>query len=143
MAKIHKVVDIHAPVEKVFNFMIHPENLPEIWPSMVEVSHVQSQPDGRHSFDWVYKMAGIKFTGHGESNDLKTNQHVTTVNQSGIPSRFEWEYKKANGGTELVLDVEYTVPLPVVNKLAETIVVKLNEHEAEVMLANLKSRMEE
>jgi len=34
------------------------------------------------------------------------------------------------------------VPIPVLGKLAEAIIVKMNEHEGEVILANLKSRME-
>jgi hypothetical protein len=38
--------------------------------------------------------------------------------------------------------VEYTVPLPLLGKLAEAFIVKQNEHEADVMLANLKARME-
>ena len=32
--------------------------------SLVEVSRVEAKPDGAHSFDWTYKMAGLKFHGH-------------------------------------------------------------------------------
>ena len=38
----------------------------------------------------------------------------------------------------LDLQVEYEVPMPVLGKLAEKVVHKINENEHEVMLANLK-----
>ena len=38
----------------------------------------------------------------------------------------------------LDLGIEYAVPTPVLAKLAEKVVVRLDENEAEVMLANLK-----
>jgi hypothetical protein len=39
-------------------------------------------------------------------------------------------------------EVEYTIPISVLGKLAEMIVVKMNEHEGDTIMANLKSRME-
>jgi hypothetical protein len=39
-------------------------------------------------------------------------------------------------------EVEYTVPIPLLGKLVEAFIVKQNEHEAELFLANLKARME-
>jgi uncharacterized protein YndB with AHSA1/START domain len=47
MAKVEKSVTIKANVEKVFDFMADPRNLPEVWPSMVEVRDVQPSPTGR------------------------------------------------------------------------------------------------
>ena len=40
------------------------------------------------------------------------------------------------------MKVEYVFPVPLLGRLAEVFIVKQNEHEAEVMLANLKARME-
>jgi hypothetical protein len=34
------------------------------------------------------------------------------------------------------------VPIPLIGKLAEAFIVKLNENEAETLLSNLKARME-
>ena len=42
----------------------------------------------------------------------------------------------------LTTEIEYSVPVPVLGRLAEALVVKMNEREAELVLANLKSRME-
>jgi hypothetical protein len=46
-----------------------------------------------------------------------------------------------SGSTKATLVAGYTVPLPLLGRIAEAIVVKVNEHEAEALLANLKARM--
>lgn len=53
-----------------------------------------------------------------------------------------WTYEPDGAGTKMKADVTYTVPVPVVGKLVEAFVLKSNEHEAEVTLANLKARFE-
>jgi uncharacterized membrane protein len=142
MAKITRSITINAPVEKVYAFMSEPTNLPEIWPSMVEVKDVQPSPAGGYNFSWVYKMAGMRFEGASETTESITNQRVVTKSTKGIGSTFVWMYEPEDGGTKLTLEVEYIVPIPLLGKLAEAFIVKQNEHEADVMLANLKARME-
>jgi len=51
-------------------------------------------------------------------------------------------FQPETGGTKVTLEVEYTVSIPVLGKLAEAIIVKMNDHEGELILANLKARME-
>ena len=43
---------------------------------------------------------------------------------------------------DLSLDVAYTIPTPVIGKLAEAIIAKINERDLEAMLENLKDVME-
>jgi uncharacterized membrane protein len=142
MAKMTKSVTINAPAEKVFAFMGDPTNLPEIWTSMIEVKDVQPSPAGGFNFGWVFKMAGMRFEGASETTESITNQRVVTKSTKGIESAFVWTYEPEDGGTTLTMDVEYTVPIPLLGKLAEAFIVKQNEREAEAMLANLKARME-
>ncbi|GMV15913.1 MAG: hypothetical protein AMXMBFR56_41370 [Polyangiaceae bacterium] len=142
MAKIRKSISIRAPLNQVYDFMTQPENLLEIWPSMVEVSHVVRSADGSHSFDWVYKMGGIHFKGHAATSEVIQNQRVVVKNDKGIPSTFFWAYSGENGNTKLILDVDYTLPSRLLDKLAEPFLTKINEREAETLLENLKNRME-
>ena len=44
--------------------------------------------------------------------------------------------------TKATFVAEYTVPVPLLGKLAESLIVKQNEREAEMLLANVKARME-
>jgi uncharacterized membrane protein len=142
MAKVEKSVTIKANVEKVFDFMADPRNLPEVWPSMVEVRDVQPSPTGGYNFGWTYKMAGMRFEGASETTEYIANQHNVTESKKGIQSKFTWSYKPEAGGTMVTVQVEYTVPVPLLGRLAEAFIIKQNEHEADVMLANLKARME-
>jgi uncharacterized membrane protein len=143
MAMLKKTISINAPVEKVYAYMADPTNLPEIWPSMVEVKDVKKTPDGAVStYNWVYKMAGMRFEGASETTEAVANQRVVVKNATGIPSTFVWTYQPEDGGTKCTMQVEYTIPVPLLGRLAEAFIVKQNEHEGDVMLANLKARME-
>jgi uncharacterized protein YndB with AHSA1/START domain len=142
MAKLEKTVTIKAPVEKVFSYMTDPRHYPEIWPSMVEVKDVTPSPKGGNDFNWVYKMGGMRFEGTSVEIEHIANQRIVAENTKGIPSKFTWTYKPEAGGTMMTVEVEYTVPIPLLGKLAESVIVKLNENEMNVLLANLKARME-
>ena len=141
MATYKVSIKINAPVEKVFEYCI-PENLPEIWPSMVEVKNIKELPNGGHSFDWVYKMAGMRLNGSSEDIEIVPNERSVSRTSGGIESTVTWEYQPVDDGTKFTATTEYKVPIPLLGKLAESIIIKLNENEAEVILANLKAMME-
>ena len=143
MAKITKHVEINAPVEKVFEYMSHPENLVEIWPSMVDVENVAELPDGGLTYDWTYKMAGLKFRGTSVTTETIENERTVVTNKKGIPSTFDWQYHPRNGGMALDLEIEYKVPTPVLGNVAEKAIIKMNDNEANMLLANLKAVMED
>ena len=141
MVKIMKTTTIEAPPEKVFGYL-EPMHLPEIWPSMVEVKDVEKLPDGGWRYRWVYKMAGIHFKGESETVEIVPNERRVDKTKGGIESTFIWTFKPEDGHTRVELEVDYTVPVPVLGKLAEPFVAKMNEREAETVLANLKDRLE-
>ena len=142
MAKIEKAITINAPVEKVFGYVDEPTNLPEIWPSIVEVKDVQRLPNGGTSFRFVYKMAGVRLEVTSEDIEHIPNQRVVSKTKGGIESTFTWTFQPEAGGIKVTAESEYSVPIPLLGKLAEAFIVKLNENEAELVLANLKARME-
>jgi len=142
MTKTVKTINIKAPVEKVFDYISEPTNLPEIWPSLVEVKDVQKLPSGGTRNRWVYKMAGILLEGTSEETEYVPNQRIVSKTKGGAESTQTWMFQPEAGGTKVTLEVEYTVPIPVLGKLAEAIIVKMNDHEGELILANLKARME-
>ena len=143
MHKIQRTIEIKAPVQRVYDFLTQPANLPSIWPNMVSVTNVVSQGGGAHSFDWVYKMAGVHFNGHASTEEVQPAKLVRVKNQGGIPSTFRWSYQGLNGGnTRLTVEVEYNIPGAVVGKIAEALVTKINERDMDTLLANLKDLME-
>ena len=142
MKQIKKNVRINAPVARVYEYLTQPTNFLEIWPSMIEVTNVTRSADGSHSFDWVYKMAGMRFNGHSETASVSKNRSVETHTTKGIKNTFRWVFDSKDDTTEIHLQVEYELPIPLLGKLAESFLVKVNERECETLLHNLKERME-
>lgn len=142
MVKTTKSIKVNAPADKIFTYIQIPENLLEIWPSMIEVKDIESLPNGGHKYGWVYKMAGMHFEGISEDTEIVVNQRAVSVSKGGIDSEITWEFQQENGDTNVSLTAEYTVPIPLLGKLAEAAIVKINENEGDAILANLKTRME-
>ncbi len=141
MAKLTKSITIDAPVEKVFGYVSQSTNLPEIWPSLIEIKDVKHLPDGRTTDSWTYKMAGMRLKGT-TTTEYVENKTIISKTEGGVKSTQIWAFEPADGGTKATLEVEYTVPIPVIGKLAEVIVVKMNDHEGDIVMSNCKSRME-
>ena len=142
MAKTTRDILINAPVEKVFEYASNPMNQPEYWPSMLEVKDVEEQPGGGRKYNWVYKMAGIRLEGSSETTEFVENERIVEKSSGGIESTFVYAYKPEGEGTRVTIEVEYVVPVPVLGKLAEAFILKVNEREADTVMGNLKDRLE-
>ncbi len=142
MNKVSKTVSINAPVEKVFAYMEDPAHLPDIWPSILEISNIKEEADSKKTYDWVYKMGGMKFNGKSETVEFIPNKRIVVNNPKGIKSKFTWDYEQEGSGTRLNFQAEYVIPVPLLGKLAESAVTKHGDQEADELLANLKAIME-
>jgi len=143
MKRIQRTITIKAPAQRVFEFLAQPTNLLSIWPSMIEVSNIQALPTGGSEYDWVYKMAGVHLKGHTKTTEYKDGKLLVTKSEGGVVSTFNWKFEGLNGGeTRFTSEIEYTIPVPVIGKVAEALVAKLNEREADTFHANLKDVME-
>ena len=142
MRLTHKEIRISAPVERVFEFITTPQNLPSVWPSMLDVTNILRAADGTNSFDWTYKMAGMPFKGHSRTIELEPNARIVIHNERGIQSTFRWMFERKGVDTLLSVDVEYKIPAPLLGKLAEVLVAKINEHELDTLFANIKAMLE-
>jgi uncharacterized protein YndB with AHSA1/START domain len=140
MATIKSSITINAPVEKVFEYS-KPEYLPEIWPSLVEVKNIKELPNGGYGWDWVYKMAGMKFNGSSKHIEYVENER-TVAKSTGIESTITWTFEPVGGGTMMTALTEYKIPVPLLGKMAEAFIVKMNENESDTILANMKARLE-
>jgi uncharacterized protein YndB with AHSA1/START domain len=142
MEKITRSTTVHAKVEDVFEYLEDKTHFPEFWPSMMEVSDVHDLPSGGKGYHWAYKMAGLRIEGDSEETEVIPNKKLVARNETGIESTVTWLMEGHGEDTDLTFEVEYEVPVPVLGRLAEKVVVKLNEHEADAVIANLKTRLE-
>ena len=131
-----------AGTEEVFKYLEDKNHFPEFWPSMMEVSDIRDLPSGGKHFHWVYKMAGVRFEGDTDEIEYVPNKRMVGQNLRGIESTITWELEELEGDTELTFEANYKVPVPLVGKLAENVVAKINDNEAVAMLANLKATLE-
>ncbi|NIM96223.1 MAG: hypothetical protein GTO18_21200 [Anaerolineales bacterium] len=142
MAKVTRSIVIDAPVEKVFEYHTDPTNNPEYWPSFQAVMDIEENPAGGKNFGWTYKMVGIKLEGTTKTVEYIPNERWVTKTEGGVESTFTYTYEPEGDGTKLSMEVDYSIPVPVVGKLAESVVIKTNEREADTVLGNLKDILE-
>ena len=54
MKMITRDIQVNTPVERVFDFLSDPNNLPEIWPNIIEVKNVKkTKANDSNTFNWV------------------------------------------------------------------------------------------
>ena len=142
MSKVVRHTTIKAPAEKVFQYLEDKNHFPEFWPSMLEVSDVHKLPNGGSHFHWVYKMAGVRFEGDTDEIEYIPNKRMVGRNLKGIDRTITWQLEDKKEATELTFEAEYKVPVPLVGKVAENVLAKINDNEAVAMLANIKATLE-
>lgn len=142
MESISKSILIKAPVEKVFDHVSDPNTHPGFWKAISDITNVQTLPNGGHSFNWKYKMGGMKFDGASEWVEYVPNQRIVSVSTKGIDSTLRWLFQPEADGTRMTFEVSYTIPMPLLGKIAENFLVKQNQGEVDSLLVNLKSQME-
>jgi uncharacterized membrane protein len=139
MPKVMKAVTVKKPVHEVFEYVDEPMHLPEIWPSLYEVKAVEITPVRK--FDWLYNLAGKRFAGKTKTIEHILDEKIVEKAEGEIESTFTWKFQGQNGSTKLAFEADYKMPIGLEPKF-EKFLVKRNELEADLMLENLKARLE-
>lgn len=142
MSRINRNISVNAPVERVFDFVADPKNLPEIWPGMIEVKDVKKATSGGFDFNWAYKMSGMRFEGKSQTVEFVKGQRLTVKSTKGIEGTLTWRCQPDDGHTRLSYEYDYRIPQPLLNKLNEPIVIRETEHEVDALLENVRTRLE-
>ncbi len=138
MPKVERSVTINAPVKKVFDYIANPENQPEWLPGSVEVKDINLTDERVGStFKYVYKLAGIRLEGEDITEEFIPNKRIVTRSKGGIKSLWTWNFEPHNDETKVDVLVEYTIPIPVLGKIAEALALKQIEREADHAVANI------
>lgn len=140
MAKIERVAIVNARIETIFSYINELNNWLEFWPSIVELIDIQPLPNGGYSARWVYKMAGMRFKGTGEYTSVAPKNWLIIKTKGGVRSTITWTFRSWGNRTRVFLTIDYQVPIPILGKLAEVIVVKMNEQEADLIMRNIQIR---
>jgi len=137
-----KSVTISAPLEQVFDYVADRSHLPTIWPSLIEVTDLKKRPTGGSTFAYAYKMGGLRLQGTGEDSEYVAKERIVTKLTGGLEGTITFRFERAGASTKMHLAVAYTPPTALIQKVGEPFLAQLNEHEAELVLRNLKTHFE-
>lgn len=107
---IHKTMNIHAPIEKVFDFWSKIENFPQIMPDVREVKKIKS-----NVYRWnVTGPFGVPITWDSEITKLVTNDCLSWKSVAGSivqnTGRIQFQKNEGNNTTKVDIDIFYTPP---------------------------------
>ena len=141
VAKVESTIQIDAPPEQVLETVLDTPATPEWAPSLEKVWDVQGYGAGC-TYKWQYKMGGASFEGSAEITEASP-ERIILKTSGGIPSTWVYELTQADGGTQLNLSIDYTVPGSILGAIADKLLVeRQNKKEINQSLANLKARLE-
>jgi ligand-binding SRPBCC domain-containing protein len=145
MATITRRININAPLEKVFQFIVSPDNWTKYVTSLVEVRDVSSPAVEKGStFVWKYRMLGMDFGGKGTVTEHIKNEKFGMKMEGGFPITENYGFKKLDSGTELTVEVIYETPSKIMQAVSKSgLVEKLNQKEADGVLEKVKLMCEE
>ena len=142
MKTIENSITIKAPVEKVFQYVDDPQNDPEWMIGMMEVHEAEGTPGvGRH-FHWTFKMAGIPLKGQSTTIEHVPNRRTVTESEGQISSTWAADVEPVGDGTKLTMKVDFTIPIPVLGKLAERLMLRQNDRNHKASMTTIKEILE-
>ena len=103
MSRIRRSILVDASLQNVFEYSSDPKNLPECWPSIQEVKNI----DGQRSFDFVYKMVGVRLDAHSDILEFERNSRIKIRTSRGIQSVLMYNFQMVGDMTKVTLDIEY------------------------------------
>ena len=145
MATITRKIKINAPLEKVFQFVVSPDNWTKYVTSLVDVRDMSSPTVEKGStFVWKYRMLGMDFGGKGTVTENVKNEKFGMKMEGGFPIMENYGFQSFDGGTELTVEVIYETPSKIMQAVSKSgLVEKLNQKEADGVLEKIKILCEE
>jgi uncharacterized membrane protein len=141
MASWKNSVAIAAPAERVFAYVDDPTNLPIWLPTMVEVRDVIGTGAGQQ-FEWTSRMAGSLLRGQSTVVEHVPNVHGLHQSIGMVSSTFGYTVEPHEDGATLTIEIQYAVPVPVLGRLAERVLLRRNAREFEVGIVTIKDVLE-
>jgi uncharacterized membrane protein len=141
LASYEGSIVINAPVGEVFAYANAPSTMPDWMSALVEVRNVIGSGAGQQ-WEWTYKMAGVHVRGQSVIVDYILNECATHQGIGMLSVNWTIMVEPHDGGTKLTAKLEYTIPVPVLGRLAEHLAIRRNARELDASLLNLKETLE-
>jgi uncharacterized membrane protein len=141
MASHKNSIVINAGVSEVFAYVNEPTTIPDWMTGMIEVRNIVGSGFGQQ-YDWTYKMVGFHIRGQNVVVEHIPDDRATHQGIGMISSAWTNIVEPHDGGTKLTVTLEYTIPVPVLGKLAERLTIRRNDRDFNTSLLNLKETLE-
>lgn len=142
MAVIQREITINTPVESAFEFVAETPNLVEVWPSLIHIGEWSRDEKGFGSFTYTYQMAGFKYSGTNRDVEFIPNRKIMTKSEGGMAATITWEFESHPDGVHITFTGDYDVNIPLVGNVIADRIAALNAVEIEVLLQNMKDKLE-
>jgi carbon monoxide dehydrogenase subunit G len=140
MSEIHKTATFDAHVEKVFELVENPENIPKYIPNVERVADVK-RTDVRigDTFRVIYKVLGMSFDEKFTVTAYELNRKLVSKFDGGMKGTFSWAFEAQGPQTECSMDIEYEVGGGILGKAADALLLeRTNEKNMDESLENLR-----
>ena len=145
MIKMEKSVEVDAPVEQVFAYLVDPKHTPEYTPGMYEVKDIHRLPDGHSTYTGVARLLGLPVEFKAEQVEVIPNERIVEKSHgAGMDAITTERFERLEGGkTRVSLSSETTLhgagPL---GKFGESVLEKYFDHGTEMGIAAAKAHIE-
>ena len=140
MVSVRKSVVISAPPDRVFDYVTEPSTMAEWLTKMVEVRDIVGAGEGQQ-YEWTYKYAGLLLRGQSVVVQHVPNRLAVSQSIGMIGSTWTFRVEPHEEGSTLTIEVEYSVPIPVLGKIAEHVAVRLDARDLETSLSNVQDML--
>ena len=131
---------ISAPQDRVFDYVTEPSTMAEWLTKMVEVRDIVGTGEGQQ-YEWTYKYAGLLLRGQSVVVQHVPNRLAVSQSIGMIGSTWTFRVEPHEEGSALTIEVEYSVPIPVLGKIAEHVAVRLDARDLETSLTNVQDML--
>ncbi|MBW2381323.1 MAG: SRPBCC family protein [Deltaproteobacteria bacterium] len=132
---------IKAPVSEVFTYVNDLTTMADWLTGLVEVRNVIGAGEGQQC-EWTFKLIGIQLRGQAVVVDCVENKRCTHQSIGMFSATWKQIVEPHEDGTKLIIEVEYTLPLSVLGKLAEPLTVRRMARDLDSSLLNIKEALE-
>lgn len=145
LGDIEHSIEIEAPVEDIFDFTGDWRNLPQYFPGIYEWQPTTHMTEGEGArFSYKTRQLGVEFYIETEIITVVLNQERTFRTISGADIKAQWLFESMNGRTKTTYVLDYDVPVPIVGKIIDALLVRPKQEErVKEMLENLKMLIED
>ncbi len=145
MFRFEKSIEVDAPVEQVFAYVVDPAHIPEYESGIPEVKDIQRLPDGRYTYTEVSKFPGLQVEFTCEQVEVVPNERIVEKSHGAglediTTTRFE---ALESGKTRVTMAGETTLhgvgPLA---KYGEPFFTKYFDHATKMCMEAIRAHIE-